>query len=168
MANIKSDKVRILRTLQTLAEILQPARQPHTPFPRIATHVRCAQLTMRTACVPSQSMVLKHMKDCDEHRVREHGGVLSTTPTKPTSIGTFILALRGRGSLAAQLLAAAVCACGSRVRGEGPCDVSRCGRGRASTGPSVPVQGPAGCKRRQRAAMIWWSVGVAFASVSVS
>ena len=42
------------------------------------------------------------------------------------------------------------------------------GRGRASTGPSVPVQGAAGCKRRQRAAAIWWSVVVAFASCSVS
>ena len=50
---------------------------------------------MRTARVSSQSMVLEDMKDDDEFRVREHGGVLSSTPTKPTSIGAFILSLRG-------------------------------------------------------------------------
>ena len=50
----------------------------------------------------SQSMVLEHMKEGDESRVREHGCVLLSTPTKPTSIGTFILSLRSSGSAAAQ------------------------------------------------------------------
>ena len=62
---------------------------------------------MWTARVSSQSVVLEHMKEDDESRVREHGRVLSTTPTKPTSVGTFILSLRGRGFAAAQCLAAA-------------------------------------------------------------
>jgi len=151
-----------------LATFLQPACKPHTPFARIAAHARYAQVTMWTARVLSQSMVLEHMKEDDESRVREHGRVLSTTPTKPTSVGTFILSLRGRGFAAAQCLAAPVCACGSRVCGEGPCAACRCGGGRRSTRPSVPVQGPAGRRRRQRAAAIWCSVGVAFASCSVS
>ena len=58
----------------------------------------------------SQSMVLEDMKDDDEFRVREHGGVLSSTPTKPTSVGAFVLSLRGRGFNAAQSLAAPVSA----------------------------------------------------------
>jgi hypothetical protein len=69
-----------------LVKILQLACNPHTPFTRIATRAQYAQLTMWTARVLSQSMVLEHMKEDDESRVREHGRVLSTTPTKPTSL----------------------------------------------------------------------------------
>ena len=65
-------------------------------------------------------------------------------------------------------LAAPVCARESQLCSEGPCAVSRCGRGRPSTGSSVPVHGPAGRKRRRRMAAIWCSVGVAFACCSVS
>ena len=73
---------------------------------------------MRTARVSSQSMVLEDMKNDDEFRVREHGGVLSTTPTKPTSVGAFVLSLRGRGFDGAQSLAAPVCARESQLCSE--------------------------------------------------
>ena len=73
---------------------------------------------MQTARVLSQSMVLEHMKNDDECRVREHGGVLSSTPTKPTSVGAFILSLRGRGFNVAQSLAAPVCARESQLCSE--------------------------------------------------
>ena len=127
MANVKFDMARMRSRLQTLPKIKQSARKSHTPFARVFAHAQYALLTLPTARVSSQSMVLEDMKDDDEFRVREHGGVLSSTPTKPTSIGAFILSLRGHRFDAAQLLMAPVCACGSRVRGEGPCAVSRCG-----------------------------------------
>ena len=69
MANVKSIEVRTPRTLQTLPKIPQPAHSPHTPFVRIATHAKYAQLTMWTARVLSQCMVLEHMKEDDESRV---------------------------------------------------------------------------------------------------
>ena len=39
------------------------------PFTRIAPHAKYAQLTMWTARVLSQCMVLEHMKEDDESRV---------------------------------------------------------------------------------------------------
>ena len=84
--------------------IMERSRQ--RPLPLLRDPSR--KTVRRFVVVLSQSMDLKHMKDDDEFRVRGHGCVLSSTPTKPTSVGTFILSLRGRGFAAAQCLAAPI------------------------------------------------------------
>ena len=69
MAKVKCDMARMRRRLQTLPKIVYPARKLHTPFARVFAHAQYAQLTLRTARVLSQSMVLEHMKNDDECRV---------------------------------------------------------------------------------------------------
>ena len=59
MAKVKCDMARMRRRLQTLPKIVYSARKLHTPFARVFAHAQYAQLTMRTACVFSQSMVLE-------------------------------------------------------------------------------------------------------------